>query len=62
MFINFVCQVIIFLYLLDGETSWIIVISCGVGLAIELWKLQKAAIFEVPSLHVIHVLSYIPAD
>lgn len=44
MFVNFVCQVIIFLYLLDNDTSWVILISSGVGLLIEMWKIQKAVI------------------
>lgn len=44
MFINFVCQIIIFLYLMDNDTSWVILISAGIGLAIEAWKIQKAVI------------------
>ena len=36
-------QVIVFLYLLDNETSWLILISSGVGLLIEFWKITKAA-------------------
>jgi len=44
MFINFACQVIIFLYLMDNDTSWVILISAGIGLAIEAWKIQKAVI------------------
>eukprot|EP01114_Cavostelium_apophysatum_P019265 TRINITY_DN6158_c0_g1_i3.p1 TRINITY_DN6158_c0_g1~~TRINITY_DN6158_c0_g1_i3.p1 ORF type:complete len:586 (+),score=148.64 TRINITY_DN6158_c0_g1_i3:36-1760(+) len=48
LFLNLICQIIIFLYLLDdGETSWMIIISCGVGLAIEFWKLKKAVIIEL---------------
>lgn len=47
MFINFVCQVVIFFYLMDNETSWLILISAGIGLAIEAWKIQKAVIVEV---------------
>ncbi|KAJ3143927.1 hypothetical protein HK101_002945 [Irineochytrium annulatum] len=38
---NVAFQLIIFLYLLDNETSWMIIISSGVGLAIEAWKIQK---------------------
>lgn len=37
-----VFHVIIFLYLLDNETSWMILISTGIGLLIELWKVGKA--------------------
>ncbi|GBG87073.1 hypothetical protein CBR_g44530 [Chara braunii] len=40
--INFVCQVIVFFYLLDNETSWMIIASAGVGCAIEFWKIGKA--------------------
>eukprot|EP01106_Pelomyxa_sp_JSP_P005882 TRINITY_DN1935_c0_g1_i4.p1 TRINITY_DN1935_c0_g1~~TRINITY_DN1935_c0_g1_i4.p1 ORF type:complete len:623 (-),score=189.98 TRINITY_DN1935_c0_g1_i4:51-1919(-) len=42
LMLNCGCQVVIFLYLLDNETSWMIIISCGLGLAIELWKICKA--------------------
>lgn len=35
-------QIIIFLYLLDNETSWMIILSSGVGVLIELWKITKA--------------------
>lgn len=38
---NVVTQCIIFLYLLDNETSWMILISSGIGLLIEVWKIQK---------------------
>jgi len=47
MFVNFVCQVVIFLYLLDNDTSWVILISAGIGLLIEGWKIQKAVIIKV---------------
>lgn len=42
-------QGIVFLYLLDNstDTSWIILISSGVGLAIEMWKIKKAVIIKV---------------
>jgi len=45
--LNCICQFIIFLYLLDNETSWLILISSGVGLLIELWKIQKAMIVTI---------------
>jgi len=35
-------QTVIFLYLLDNDTSTLILISTGIGVAIEYWKLQKA--------------------
>ena len=34
-----------FLYLLDSETSWIVLASVGVGALIELWKLTR--VFEI---------------
>eukprot|EP00727_Mastigamoeba_balamuthi_P012327 m51a1_g7717 putative cleft lip and palate transmembrane protein 1 (600) ;mRNA; f:124295-126800 len=35
-------QLVIFLYLLDNETSWMILISAGIGVAIDMWKITKA--------------------
>jgi hypothetical protein len=43
IFINTVSQLIIFLYLLDNETSYMIIVSSGVGLLIEAWKINRAA-------------------
>ncbi|KAK9822470.1 hypothetical protein WJX81_006087 [Elliptochloris bilobata] len=40
--INCVCQFIIFLYLMDNDTSFVVLLSSGVGLLIELWKVTKA--------------------
>eukprot|EP00252_Welwitschia_mirabilis_P019611 TRINITY_DN4588_c0_g1_i2.p1 TRINITY_DN4588_c0_g1~~TRINITY_DN4588_c0_g1_i2.p1 ORF type:complete len:615 (+),score=94.38 TRINITY_DN4588_c0_g1_i2:204-2048(+) len=45
--VNFICQLIIFLYLLDNETSWMIIASSGVGCCIEFWKIGKAMHIEV---------------
>eukprot|EP00163_Fabomonas_tropica_P004465 TRINITY_DN1393_c0_g1_i2.p1 TRINITY_DN1393_c0_g1~~TRINITY_DN1393_c0_g1_i2.p1 ORF type:complete len:366 (+),score=107.18 TRINITY_DN1393_c0_g1_i2:1123-2220(+) len=42
LFISVVMQFIVFLYLLDNETSMMIVVSSGIGLAIECWKIKKA--------------------
>ena len=39
---NAACQLIIFLYLCDNETSWMILMSSGMGAAIEFWKVTKA--------------------
>lgn len=36
-----VMQLIILLYLFDNETSWMILLSSGVGLVIQCWKLRK---------------------
>ena len=44
--LNVVFQAIIFLYLLDNETSWMILISSAVGLAIEIWKINKSVIIR----------------
>ena len=34
-------SLIVLLYILDNETSFVIIISCFVGLLIELWKITK---------------------
>ncbi|XP_010547702.1 PREDICTED: cleft lip and palate transmembrane protein 1 homolog [Tarenaya hassleriana] len=45
--LNFICQLIIFLYLLDNDTSWMILGSSGVGVCIEFWKIGKAMRIEI---------------
>ncbi|KAE8663728.1 Transmembrane CLPTM1 family protein isoform 2 [Hibiscus syriacus] len=45
--VSFLCQLIIFLYLLDNETSWMILASSGIGCCIEFWKIGKAMHIEV---------------
>ncbi|KAL4425896.1 hypothetical protein ABPG75_009912 [Micractinium tetrahymenae] len=40
--INAFCQLVIFLYLLDNETSMVVLFSSGVGMLIEFWKVTKA--------------------
>ncbi len=42
MVINTIFQVVILLYLMDNETSFMILVSNGVGVAIEMWKISKA--------------------
>jgi len=42
LYVNVICNLIIFLYLLDNETSWMVLFSVGAGLAIEIWKLTRA--------------------
>ncbi len=42
MLLNLFFQSVIFLYLCDNDTSWMILFSSGTGLAIEVWKLRKA--------------------
>jgi len=39
-------EVVILLYLLDNETSWMIVMSSLLGLGLEAWKLSKAFRFK----------------
>ncbi|XP_072981458.1 uncharacterized protein [Typha angustifolia] len=45
--VSFVCQLIVFLYLLDNETSWMILASSGIGCCIEFWKIGKAMHIEI---------------
>ncbi|KAF9147644.1 hypothetical protein BG015_010674 [Linnemannia schmuckeri] len=44
IFLDIAQQIIVFLYLMDNnaETSYMILIGQGIGLAIELWKVKKA--------------------
>ena len=44
--INCSCQIVIFLYLLENETSNLILFSNGLGLLIEMWKVTKATKVE----------------
>ena len=45
--LNTGCQVVIFLYLLDNETSWMVTLSSGIGCLIEFWKITRAVDFTV---------------
>ncbi|OVA01069.1 Cleft lip and palate transmembrane 1 [Macleaya cordata] len=45
--VSFVSQLIVFLYLLDNDTSWMILGSSGIGCCIEFWKIGKAMHIEV---------------
>mmetsp|Transcript_37396 Transcript_37396/g.61982 ORF Transcript_37396/g.61982 Transcript_37396/m.61982 type:complete len:686 (-) Transcript_37396:192-2249(-) len=47
MFLNTGCQLVIFLYLFDNETSWMVLSSSGIGVLIEIWKLRKAVTFAL---------------
>jgi hypothetical protein len=49
--LNFVCQLIVFLYLLDNDTSWMILASSGIGVCIEFWKIGKAMHIEVNNIY-----------
>jgi hypothetical protein len=42
MVVNTLFQVVILLYLVDNETSFMVIVSNGVGVAIEVWKISKA--------------------
>jgi len=46
IFVNCFFQTLIFLYLFDNDTSWLILGSSFVGLLIEYWKLKKAVNFK----------------
>jgi len=45
MIVNAFFQVVIFLYLCDEDTSYMVLLSNGVGLLIEFWKISKALTF-----------------
>lgn len=45
--VSFISQLIVFLYLLDNDTSWMIIASSGIGCCIEFWKIGKAMHIEV---------------
>jgi len=47
LIMNIFTQTVIFLYLLDNETSWMVIISNAVGLVIEIWKIHKVVNIRV---------------
>ena len=47
VFLSIVCQLVILLYLLENDTSWIILLSAAVGLFVESWKLTRAVHIKV---------------
>ena len=47
VFFNVFQSVIVLLYVMDNETNTVIVISCFVGLFIEIWKINKAVDIKV---------------
>mmetsp|Transcript_22630 Transcript_22630/g.90701 ORF Transcript_22630/g.90701 Transcript_22630/m.90701 type:complete len:353 (+) Transcript_22630:1273-2331(+) len=51
-------EVVVFLYLLDNETSWMIVMSAGINALIEVWKLRKAVTFK--SFGKVKLFKFIP--
>ncbi|KAJ0977242.1 hypothetical protein J5N97_012716 [Dioscorea zingiberensis] len=60
--VNFFCQLIVFLYLLDNETSWMILASSGIGCCIEFWKIGKAMHIEIDRSGRIPVLRFRDRD
>lgn len=44
--LNSFFQLVIFLYLMDNDTSWMILISSGISLVIEVWKIKKAMVIS----------------
>ncbi|PPD87154.1 hypothetical protein GOBAR_DD15908 [Gossypium barbadense] len=45
--VSFLCQLVVFLYLLDNDTSWMILASSGIGVCIEFWKIGQAMHIEI---------------
>lgn len=45
--VNVIFQFIIFLYLIDNDTSYLVCFSTGAGLLIEIWKINKTVIIKV---------------
>ncbi|XP_042029832.1 CLPTM1-like membrane protein cnrB [Salvia splendens] len=60
--VNFFCQLIVFLYLLDNETSWMILASSGIGCCIEFWKIGKAMHIGVDRTGTIPMLRFRDRD
>ena len=46
MIVNAFFQIVIFLYLMDNDTRKMVLLSNGVGLLIEFWKITKAIKFS----------------
>ncbi|KAF0700308.1 Aste57867_9121 [Aphanomyces stellatus] len=40
--LNAFFHLVIFLYLVDNDTSWMILFSSGLGVVLDIWKIQKA--------------------
>eukprot|EP00957_Ditylum_brightwellii_P013285 1002414-Ditylum_brightwellii.AAC.1 len=60
MVVNTFFQVVILLYLADNETNFMVLMSNGVGLLIEIWKISKAVkiSFEGGKIHWEEASSY----
>jgi hypothetical protein len=57
LYINMISNIIVFLYLLDNETSWLVLGSTGVGLLIEGWKVTRAVNVSVSRSRVVTLWS-----
>lgn len=44
--LNTFFQLVIFLYLMDNDTSWLILVQSGIALVIDVWKIKKAIVFS----------------
>lgn len=60
--INCFCQTVIFLYLVDSDTSMVVLFSSGLGLVIEYWKLTKAMKVKVAWRGRVPTLSFTDRD
>lgn len=58
IFLNTIFQVIIFLYLVDNDTSFVVLVSSFIGLLIEAWKITKAVDIKVQYYGSIPYLSF----
>lgn len=47
LLMNCIFQTVILLYLFDNDTSYMILISSSIGLAIEYWKLSKTVNYDI---------------
>jgi len=47
VFVSLFFHAVIFLFLLDNETSLIILVSKGIGMLIEGWKITRVTSFKV---------------
>jgi len=59
LLMNIFTQTVIFLYLLDNETSWMVIISNAVGLVIEIWKIHKVVNIKVSLTYVYMLYMFI---